>query len=125
MKTEKEVAYFYDEEIGNFCYGGGNPMRPHRARMTYSLVSSYGLTSKMMVHRPRARTFEELTEFHADGKELGGHAPCHLWLHDMFASISGRLYGGSVQRLFGVKRGRKDLCPHSAPLSPRRHGLVW
>ncbi|KAG2437411.1 hypothetical protein HXX76_006063 [Chlamydomonas incerta] len=67
MKSaEKVVAYFYDEEIGNYCYGGGNPMRPHRARMCYSLVDSYGLTKKMAVQRPRPREFEELTDFHAD-----------------------------------------------------------
>ncbi|MEW5298362.1 MAG: hypothetical protein WDW36_001494 [Sanguina aurantia] len=62
----KNVSYFYDEEIGNFCYGGGNPMRPHRARMTYSLVDSYGLGKQMCVHRPQPRSFEQLTEFHAD-----------------------------------------------------------
>ncbi len=65
--ADKVVAYFYDDDIGNFCYGGGNPMRPHRARMAYTLVDSYGLTKKMMVQRPRPREFEELTEFHADG----------------------------------------------------------
>lgn len=65
------MSYFYDEEIGNYCYGGGNPMRPHRARMAYSLVDSYGLTQRMLVHRPRPREFEELTEFHADGEPRG------------------------------------------------------
>ncbi|GIL69817.1 hypothetical protein Vretifemale_631 [Volvox reticuliferus] len=64
--AEKVVAYFYDDDIGNYCYGGGNPMRPHRARMCYTLVDSYGLTKKMMVQRPRPREFEELTQFHAD-----------------------------------------------------------
>ncbi|KAG2487168.1 hypothetical protein HYH03_014150 [Edaphochlamys debaryana] len=64
--AEKVVAYFYDDEIGNFCYGGGNPMRPHRARMAYTLVDSYGLTKKMALQRPRPRDFDELTLFHAD-----------------------------------------------------------
>ncbi|GFR46630.1 hypothetical protein Agub_g8235 [Astrephomene gubernaculifera] len=64
--AEKVVAYYYDDEIGNYDYGGGNPMRPHRARMCYTLVDSYGLTKKMMLQRPRPRTFEELTAFHAD-----------------------------------------------------------
>ncbi len=67
-KQERVVSYFYDEEIGNFCYGGGNPMRPHRARMVYSLLKSYGLAKNMMVHRPEPRSFDELTEFHADGE---------------------------------------------------------
>lgn len=124
------VAYFYDEQIGNFCYGGGeamgpwhtaarvferpsdwgsshprnrrmrdapqrsslpshelhasaphavprspsrpafagNPMRPHRARLVYSLVNSYGLGKQMQVFRPEPRTYDQLTEFHADGE---------------------------------------------------------
>ncbi len=67
---ERVVAYFYDEEIGNYSFGGGNPMRPHRARMVYSLLNSYGVTPNLIVHRPEARTFEELTEYHADGESL-------------------------------------------------------
>jgi len=42
-------------------------MRPHRARMVYSLLNSYDLTRNMVVHRPEARSFEQLTEYHADG----------------------------------------------------------
>lgn len=68
-KQDRIVGYFYDEEIGNYCYGGGNPMRPHRARLVYSLVSSYGLHKNLIVHRPVPRSFEQLTEFHADGEE--------------------------------------------------------
>ena len=85
------VAYFYDEEIGNYCYGGdcadmpmrgdrpglrftcfplldagGNPMRPHRARLAYSLVNGYGLSNQMVVFRPQPRSLDQLTEFHAD-----------------------------------------------------------
>eukprot|EP00983_Pelagomonas_calceolata_P027518 864327-Pelagomonas_calceolata.AAC.3 len=65
---EKVVAYFYDEEVGNYTFGGGNPMRPHRARMVYSLLNSYGVTRNMIVHRPEPRSFEGLTEYHADGE---------------------------------------------------------
>lgn len=91
-QSQKSVAYFYDEEIGNYCYGGGNPMRPHRARMTYSLVNSYGLTQKMLLHRPRARTFEELTAFHADGGAQGAlaGAPCRGY---RAAMVMARLQG--------------------------------
>jgi histone deacetylase 1/2 len=35
--------------------------------MAYKLVESYNLGNKMTVYRPRPRTYEELTEFHADG----------------------------------------------------------
>ena len=42
-------------------------MRPHRARLVYSLVNSYGLGKQMSVYRPEPRSFDQLTEFHADG----------------------------------------------------------
>lgn len=49
-------------------------MRPHRVRLTHSLVSNYGLNSKMYVHRPQARSKEQIEEFHCDGK------PCRLFI---------------------------------------------
>lgn len=65
---DKVVAYFYDEECCNHNYGGGNPMRPHRVRLTTSLVNGYDLDKKLMLMRPVAQTAEDLTIFHADGK---------------------------------------------------------
>lgn len=40
-------------EIGNYHYGQGHPMKPHRVRMTHNLVVNYGLYRKMDVFRPR------------------------------------------------------------------------
>ena len=51
----------------NFNYGGGNPMRPHRVRLTHSLVKNYGLNKRLLVHRPQPRNDDELEMFHADG----------------------------------------------------------
>ena len=68
MTSEKVVAYFYDEELGNYSYGDANPMRPHRLRLTHNLVENYGLTKRLMVHRPKPRDVTDMTEFHADGK---------------------------------------------------------
>lgn len=62
------VAYFYDEEIGNFCLGPGNPMRPHRARLTNALLGGYDVFPQLKVFRPRKRTEHELAQFHADGE---------------------------------------------------------
>jgi len=62
----KRTAYFYDEYLGNYTYGGGNPMRPHRVRLTHSLVKAYGVDDALQVRRPRRRSFEQLTRFHAD-----------------------------------------------------------
>lgn len=38
-----QVSYFYDPEIGNYYYGEGHPMKPHRMRMTHALLLHYGL----------------------------------------------------------------------------------
>uniref|UniRef100_A0A8D0HKD1 Histone deacetylase n=1 Tax=Sphenodon punctatus TaxID=8508 RepID=A0A8D0HKD1_SPHPU len=45
----KRVAYFYDPDVGNFHYGAGHPMKPHRLALTHSLVLHYGLYKKMIV----------------------------------------------------------------------------
>lgn len=42
-----QVAYFYDPEVGSYYYGPGHPMKPHRLRLTHSLVVHYGLASLM------------------------------------------------------------------------------
>jgi histone deacetylase 1/2 len=66
VKPPRNVAYFFDEEQCNYNYGGGNPMRPHRHRLTTNLVKGYDLDKKMRVLRPEARTREEIMYFHAD-----------------------------------------------------------
>eukprot|EP00887_Chlorella_sp_A99_P004939 scaffold4.g4939.t1 len=62
----RRVSYYYDEEVVNHNYGGGNPMRPHRARLTMELVKGYGLTNRMEVMRMVPRSREEIMLFHAD-----------------------------------------------------------
>jgi hypothetical protein len=47
--SKKRVAYFYDDEVGYFAYETGHPMKPHRIRLTQSLVVHYGLYKKMEV----------------------------------------------------------------------------
>mmetsp|Transcript_12109 Transcript_12109/g.34046 ORF Transcript_12109/g.34046 Transcript_12109/m.34046 type:complete len:770 (+) Transcript_12109:130-2439(+) len=64
--SSKVVSYFYDDEIGNYCYGGGNPMRPHRVRLTHTLVENYDLIDKLKVQRPIPQSYEEIAQFHAD-----------------------------------------------------------
>jgi histone deacetylase 1/2 len=60
------VDYFYDEAIGNFHYGEGHPMRPHRVRLTHHLVVNYGLYKHLNVFRPRPASRADLTAFHSD-----------------------------------------------------------
>ncbi|KAJ1033194.1 hypothetical protein NDA13_001192 [Ustilago tritici] len=62
----KRVAYYYDHDVGNFSYGLGHPMKPHRMRMTHNLVINYGLHKKMDILRPKRATRNQMTRFHTD-----------------------------------------------------------
>ncbi|EPZ30850.1 Histone deacetylase 1 [Rozella allomycis CSF55] len=53
-------------DVGHYNYGPGHPMKPHRIRMTNSLLINYGLYSKMDVFRPPRATAEDMTRFHTD-----------------------------------------------------------
>ncbi|KAG0292391.1 histone deacetylase, partial [Dissophora globulifera] len=64
--SKKRVAYFYDQNIGNYHYGPGHPMKPHRIRMCHSLVMNYGLYNKMEIYRARPGSKKEMTAFHTD-----------------------------------------------------------
>ena len=64
--SKQRVAYFYDSDIGNYYYGQGHPMKPHRIRMAHNLLLSYGLYRKMEIYRPAPATFEELIKFHSE-----------------------------------------------------------
>uniref|UniRef100_A0A5S6QC20 Histone deacetylase n=1 Tax=Trichuris muris TaxID=70415 RepID=A0A5S6QC20_TRIMR len=63
---KRHVVYYYDPLIGNYYYGKGHLMKPHRMRMAHSLISAYGLCNHMLVLRPHEATFKELTQFHSD-----------------------------------------------------------
>mmetsp|Transcript_25343 Transcript_25343/g.47617 ORF Transcript_25343/g.47617 Transcript_25343/m.47617 type:complete len:425 (+) Transcript_25343:46-1320(+) len=63
---KKRVSYFYDAEIGNYHYGQGHPMKPHRVRMTHNLVVNYGLYRNLEVYRPKLVSHTNLTRFHSD-----------------------------------------------------------
>jgi histone deacetylase 1/2 len=51
-------------EIGNYHYGPGHPMKPHRVRMTHNLVVNYGLYKMMEVFRPKPVSAAQMTRFH-------------------------------------------------------------
>lgn len=63
---KRRVAYFYDPEVGNYYYGQGHPMKPHRIRMAHALLVNYGLHHKMEVLRPFLARDRDLCRFHAD-----------------------------------------------------------
>jgi len=66
MSGKKRVCYYYDGDVGNYYYGQGHPMKPHRIRMTHNLLLNYGLYRKMEVYRPQIASLEEMTKYHSD-----------------------------------------------------------
>jgi len=62
--TKKRVAYFYDPEVGNYHYGPGHPMKPHRLSVTHSLVLNYDLHQAMSVYRPSPASSQDITKWH-------------------------------------------------------------
>ena len=64
--NRKRVDYFYDALIGNFNYGEGHPMRPHRVRLTHHLMVNYGLFQHVNVFRPKPASKADLNAFHSD-----------------------------------------------------------
>lgn len=46
------TSYFFiiKGDIGNYYYGQGHPMKPHRIRMTHNLLLNYGLYRKMEIY---------------------------------------------------------------------------
>ena len=62
---KKKVCYFHGETIGEYYYGPGHPMKPHRLQMTHNLIVAYSLYKKMDVYRPHWATDEEMSLFHA------------------------------------------------------------
>uniref|UniRef100_A0A060T7D6 Histone deacetylase n=1 Tax=Blastobotrys adeninivorans TaxID=409370 RepID=A0A060T7D6_BLAAD len=63
---KKRVAYFYDSDVGNYAYGAGHPMKPHRIRMAHSLIMNYGLYQHMEIYRAKPATKQEMCQFHTD-----------------------------------------------------------
>jgi len=66
MDPRRRIAYFYDCEIGNYHYGQGHPMKPHRVRMAHNLIVGYGLYKDMEVFRPPLVDHLDMMRFHSD-----------------------------------------------------------
>ncbi|KAL4432949.1 hypothetical protein ABPG74_014463 [Tetrahymena malaccensis] len=64
METKKKVAYFYNNEIGNYNYGKLHLMNPKRISMTHSLIVGYGVYKDLDVYTTREATKEEIMQFH-------------------------------------------------------------
>lgn len=64
--TQQKVAYFYNADVGNFHYGPGHPMKPHRLSVTHSLVLNYGLHKKMQIYKPYRASAHDMCRFHSE-----------------------------------------------------------
>lgn len=64
--SQSRVAYFYNPDVGNFHYGPGHPMKPHRLSVTHSLVLNYGLHKKMQIYRPYRANAHDMCRFHSE-----------------------------------------------------------
>ncbi|KAF3793084.1 Histone deacetylase 6 [Nymphaea thermarum] len=61
---KRRVSYFYEPGIGDYYYGQGHPMKPHRIRMAHNLVVHYGLHRRMEINRPFMATADDILRFH-------------------------------------------------------------
>lgn len=43
------INRFCVAEVGNYNYGPGHPMKPHRIRMTHNLLVNYGVYKELQV----------------------------------------------------------------------------
>ena len=62
---KRVVSYFYDPAVGNYYYGQGHPMKPHRIRMAHSLIVHYDLHHKLDMFRPYPAHQEDLCVYHS------------------------------------------------------------
>ncbi|KAK3014252.1 hypothetical protein RJ639_008468 [Escallonia herrerae] len=63
---KRRVSYFYEPTIGDYYYGQGHPMKPHRIRMAHNLVVHYYLHRRMEVSRPFPAAPADIRRFHSD-----------------------------------------------------------
>lgn len=63
--SKPKVTYFFDETVGNYHYGDGHPMKPHRLALTHELILTYGLHKQMELHRPVSASELDLLMFHS------------------------------------------------------------
>lgn len=67
------------DDVGNFSYGFGHPMKPHRMRMAHNLIVNYGLDKKMtvLVCNGLGETNEASSPCHAQANDQVSHGRVH------------------------------------------------
>ncbi|CAI9112707.1 OLC1v1013185C1 [Oldenlandia corymbosa var. corymbosa] len=64
--TKRRVTYFYEPSVGDYYYGQGHPMKPHRIRMAHNLIVHYSLHRKMEINRPFPAGADDIGRFHSE-----------------------------------------------------------
>ena len=105
-RTKRRVCYFYDPEIGNYHYGPGHPMKPHRLSVTHSLVFNYHLQDHMTVFRPSQASYQDITKFHDQNYIKFLQKANTLTVSNMAASLSRFNVGNDCP----VFEGMYDFC---------------
>lgn len=62
---KRRVSYFYEPTIGDYYYGQGHPMKPHRIRMAHNLIVHYSLHRRMEISRPFPAASGDIRRFHS------------------------------------------------------------
>ena len=62
------VSYFFDDEIGNYQFNVGHPMKPFRVKMTDTMIRAYGLDDLMTSMHIEKDYIEKVdfTVYHSD-----------------------------------------------------------
>ncbi|KAL7161735.1 hypothetical protein ACSBR2_042247 [Camellia fascicularis] len=63
---KRRVSYFYEPSIGDYYYGQGHPMKPHRIRMAHNLIVHYSLHRRMEINRPFPAAPDDIRLFHSN-----------------------------------------------------------
>ncbi|KAG5593095.1 hypothetical protein H5410_043609 [Solanum commersonii] len=93
--TNRRVSYFFDSSIGEYYYGQGHLMKPHRIRVAHNLILNYNLHRKMEIIQPFSATKEEIGWFHSG---------------TMWSFSSARDSGGSIGAAAKLNRNEADIA---------------
>ncbi|XP_055827872.1 histone deacetylase 6-like [Solanum dulcamara] len=113
--TNRRVSYFFDSSIGEYYYGQGHPMKPHRIHIAHNLICNYNLQNKMEVIEPFPASKEDIGWFHSSDyvEFLSSVSPESL--HDDYNSTQLKRFNlGSDCSDCPVFYGLFDFCQASA-----------
>ncbi len=62
------MSYFYEDDLGNYQYSVGHPMKPFRVRMTDEMIRAYEMDKKMTRMHIEQEFIEgvDFSVFHSD-----------------------------------------------------------